>query len=210
MSFRGVFSSEDFKIVNDFNVLRGKSEIPKRSLLHLMLFFSNVSEAQGVKYAIQGALVKFDITTNHKLVLFPQDYYNGYELGFLVKHNPKDTFIDLSVGLRYEELRYSLYNLNFINLPLGLDLVFGKKAGVLIGGSIKFKYLTRETKDQTYSDNNAQRLYYSFAARLGLFLTLDKIKIQLFPQIESIQNPIFIAKYDHYINRVSYNLAIIF
>lgn len=179
-------------------------------ILGSLLFLSTTAHAQGIKYAIQGALVKFDITTNQQIILFPHDYYNGYELGLIIKHNPKDTFFDLSVGLQYEELRYSSYNLNFINMPLGLDLVFGKKAGFLLGGCIKLKYLTRETKDQNYSDNNAQRLYYSFAARLGMFLTLDKIKIQFFPQIESIQNPIYTAKYDNYINRVSYNMAIIF
>lgn len=175
-----------------------------------MLFLSNMSKAQGVKYAIQGAFVKFDISPDHKLALVPNDYYNGYELGFLVKHNPKDTFLDLSVGLQYEELRYTSYNLNFINVPLGLNLVFGKRAGVFIGGSIILKYLTRETKDQNFSDSNARQFYYSFVARLGLFLKLDEIKIELFPQIESIQNPIYTAKYDHYLNKVSYNLAIIF
>jgi hypothetical protein len=91
-----------------------------------------------------------------------------------------------------------------------LDLVIGKKAGVLFGAGIKLMYLSKIPAEPGYPGINTERFYYSFTARMGLFFTLDKIKIQLFPQIEPIQNPLYTDNYDHYINRVSYNVAIIF
>lgn len=184
---------------------------------------SGMVNAQRFSYSVRTAFVKMDMRGygySHEVVLFPEEYSNGYEIGALVTYRFKPSPLSLSTGLNYSFLKYdnsysSSYNLNFLNAPLLFNIEGGKKAGVLLGFGCRFWYLLKIPYDLEYYHNgNINRFLFSWTGHLGAFFTIKKLRFQIYPQIEYFRTPLYInqgyRRVEHYINIVTYNLTVSF
>ena len=181
-------------------------------LIILLVFSASGVGAQDFHYAPHVAIAKFTISTGSPGVkLFPENYDNGYEIGGLVFYNPKPTPFHFYTGLSFTRLNYEYYDLSYGSIPLGLNFQIGNKAGVFLGPGIKL-WLLLNDPDKSYDFN---RVMYSLTAQLGVFFTVKSLKVQLYPQIEFVQTPLYqdaSGRYprDYNLFMTSYNLTVSF
>lgn len=199
----------------------------KKTLFFIIVFLFHMLSmvnlnAQGFDFSIQASYAKFDIDISRKVVLTPKNYNNGFELGPIVSFRPKNTLFAFNAGMLYNAMYYEKYNLNFVSIPVGLNIEIGKKAGVFLGFGIKFWYLLKVPEEFLlyYPEEYMSRFLYSYTAQIGVFFIVNKLRFQLCPQIESFQTSLYYhlrspapghcGKYYYYLNMVSYNVTVSF
>jgi hypothetical protein len=77
--------------------------------------------------------------------IFEEGPLNNFNLGFSVSSNPHKSVLFLNSSILYHRVYDEKNSFNFIKLPLGMDLAFGKKLKVLFGGGgyLNWLFLTR-------------------------------------------------------------------
>ncbi len=118
----------------------------RRRLLLFMFFilFAMGAKAQKFSYALQVSFVKFDIDQySSGTQLFPENFYNGFEIGGLATFKPSETPFLFQSGITFTHLNHDYYDLNYGSVPLNLDIEIGKKAGVFVGPGFRLWYLLK-------------------------------------------------------------------
>lgn len=196
----------------------------KKTLFSLIIFtvflisWMNLT-AQNFDLAIQASFAKFDIVPyGRKLVVAPKNYHNGFELGPLVGFRPKNTLFVFNAGMLYNTMFHKNYNLNFVSIPVGLNIELGKKAGVQIGIGLKVWYLLKVPEEILlyHHEDDINRFLFSYIAQTGIFFKVQKLRFLLCLQIESFQTPLYYeptshgTNWEYDLNMVSYNLTVSF
>jgi len=183
------------------------------------LLLSLKLNAQQFDLAVQTSYVKFNIDWDAKVSLNPKQYDNkGFEFGPVVSFRPKSAPFAFHTGLLYDVMYHESYTLNFLNVPVGLDIVMGSKAGAILGFGMKFRNLLKVPKGflAYYSEDQMNRFLLSYTARIGAFFKVGKLRFQLFPQVELFRDPLYHSTsyknivYDFYVSMASLNLTVSF
>lgn len=181
------------------------------------IFFGMVvcSHSQSINYTLHTSFVKFDIDQyNPGAKLFPENYYNGFEIGGNGSYKPTGTPFLFQSGLIFTHLNYEYFDLNYVVVPLKFNIEIGKRAGVFLGPGFRLWYLLIVPDNPYKYDYN--RFLYSWNARLGVFFEIKNIKFQLYPQLEFVKTPVYTTgswsggEIDYKLFMTSYNLSICF
>lgn len=73
--------------------------------------------------------------------LFSPTTYDNCKLGFVVSLKPNVTSLVFNSGILYQRKGNNEFSLNFIKIPIGLDVEPGKTIRFIIGGGFYFSYL---------------------------------------------------------------------
>ena len=176
-------------------------------LFMFFILFAMGAKAQKFSYALQASFVKFEIDQyNPGAKLFPENYYNGFEIGGNVSFKPTGTLFLFQSGLIFTHLKYEYFDLNYVVVPLKFNIEIGKRAGVFLGPGFRLWYLLKVPENPYKHDYN--RFLYSWNARFGVFFAVKNLKFHIFPQIEFVKTPVYKAGYDYELIMTSYNLTI--
>jgi len=174
--------------------------------------------AQGFDLSARASWTKVDIDISRRDIFSTENYNNGFEIGPMVCYRPKKTLLAFESGMLYNAMYFDKYNLNLLSIPVILNIEAGKKAGVFYGAGLKFWYLLNVPEGFLLNNSKEymSRFLFSYIARIGVFLKVNKLRFQLCPQIEYFQTPLYYepswkhGKEYYYLNMVSYNLTVTF
>ena len=77
--------------------------------------------------------------------IFEEGPLNNFNFGFSASSNPHKSVLFVNSGLLYHRVYDQKNSFNFIKLPIGLDLAFGKRLKLFFGGGayLNWLFLTR-------------------------------------------------------------------
>lgn len=174
-----------------------------------MVFSASGAVAQNFNYSLLASYSKLGYVYDNNFHLSTKGYHNGFQLGALVSFVPKTTIIEPYSGVAFSKYYHTDYNLNFLSVPVGINLLVGKKTGFSFGGGIKVWYLMSIPENFTYLVNTKQ-VFISYSAQLALLFRIREYKISVGPQIDTFQTSIDESKYGEYFNILSLNLIFVF
>ena len=115
--------------------------------------------------------------------LFGNNTENAYSIGLTGSYIPKQSIIEITTGLVYQNNVFQSSNLNYFRIPIGVDFVFGNKLNFVIGGGIYLSYLFLESGSVTEEFNETKHDFqigyyfdsgvkYKINEKLSLFLIM--------------------------------------
>ena len=111
------------------------------------------------------------------------NYENYYQLGVGLFYSPKKSFVGIKTGLNYVYKGDNSNNFNYFRIPLGVDLILGKKFTFIAGGGLYLSYLFAFKTDDSNFNNSFQRFQVGGQWNVGVGYQINqKYNISLLSQ----------------------------
>lgn len=152
-----------------------------------ILFGMQTVYSQKVSFAVRASYESFTLSYDRNY-FDARDYYNGFGVGAFVTLDDERTILNYYTGIDFSRLHTEHYKMNFVGLPLGIDLEVGKQFGFFLGGCLKLRYQVNQLTRGYNEEFNDVTL--SWMIRSGFFASYKNTLIRLYPKLESAQDPV--------------------
>jgi hypothetical protein len=139
-----------------------------------MVLTSHYLLAQNIEVGAEFSYGKTSIDEGHTFEnIFEEGPLNNINLGFSVSSNPHKSVLFINSGMLYHRVYDEKNSFNFIKLPIGMDLVFGKKLKLFFGGGAYLNWLFL-TRWNYYAPPDLHNFQLGLYCDLGLRYQVDR------------------------------------
>lgn len=140
--------------------------------------------------------------------LFKEDPINHFDMGFSASFNPQKSVLFVNSGLLFHRVIDQGNSLNFLKIPIGIDLAFGKRLKLLFGGGTYINWLFLTTGSYSQEPPDKHDIIIGLYCDLGVrYRIVNDWSIYLKTRMEFDQSTLY--SYDQGIDYRSYDYGVI-
>lgn len=154
---------------------------------YIIFFILAISFSNGIVIA-QNKEIGVDIGYGISDIIYKIEPSNYFQIGLNYYLHPQKAPFTIKTGLTYNFKGNKNINFNYLKVPIGLDIIFGKKLNFILGGGFFVSYLLwyKGAENVFNFEESKRRLQLVGEANIGFAYQIsEKIKVCLMCQFNN-------------------------